>query len=150
VALRAGDTSRARDLVLAALAAGGESEARVRNVAGLVLDDVEHLEAAVALARRALEREAEAAALNNLALALLRRGQPDMAAEAGTRALALLDRIGDRHRRAAVHGNLADIHHALGNEEASRAHLRHAVELFAEIGIEPGHWEPAVWSLTSW
>ncbi len=150
VALRAGDPSKAEQLVLAALDAGGEQEARVRNVAGLVLDDVGHLEAAVALARRAGEREAEAAALNNLALAWLRRGQSDMAAEAASRALALLDRIGDRHRRAAVHGNLADISHALGDEEASRTHLRQAVELFAEIGIEPGQWEPAVWSLTSW
>jgi DNA-binding SARP family transcriptional activator/tetratricopeptide (TPR) repeat protein len=150
VALRAGDPSKAENLVLAAMEAGGEQEARVRNVAGLVLDDVGHLEAAVALARRASEREAEAAALNNLALAWLRRGQSDLAAEAGSRALALLDRIGDRHRRAAVHGNLADICHALGDEDASRTHLRQAVELFAEIGIEPGQWEPAVWSLTSW
>jgi DNA-binding SARP family transcriptional activator/tetratricopeptide (TPR) repeat protein len=148
--LRTGDRTAAEELVDRALRGGGDQEARVHNVAGLVLDDVDHLEAAVALARRGAQREAEAAALNNLALAWLRRGHPDIALEAGSRALALLDRTGDRHRRAAVYGNLADIHHALGQEGESRAHFRQAVGLFAEIGIEPGQWEPAVWSLTSW
>lgn len=47
-------------------------------------------------------------------------------------------------------GNLADIHHALGDDTESRSHLHRAIRLFAEVGIEPGGWEPAIWSLTSW
>lgn len=150
VALHAGDRSAAEALVERALDEGGAGLARVRNVAGLVLDDPEHLAAAVTLARRAGEREVEAAALNNLALAHLHGGRPELALESAQRAIALLDRSGDRHRRAALHGNLADIHHALGNEDQSRGHLRQAVSLFAEVGIEPGEWNAAIWSLKSW
>lgn len=150
VALRSGDGRAATELVTAALAAGGDMVAAVRNVAGLVLGDVEHLSAAVALARKEGAPAAEAAALNNLALAHLHAGDGRLALESASRALALLDRSEDRHRRAALHGNLADIHHALGAEEPSREHLRLAAALFAEVGIEPGEWDPAIWSLTSW
>jgi DNA-binding SARP family transcriptional activator/tetratricopeptide (TPR) repeat protein len=153
VALRSGDRTGAEALVARSLGlVDGDpvASARVRNVAGLVLDDPSHLEAAVAVARLAGLREEEAAALNNLALARLRGGDPSSALDPATRALGLLDRTGDRHRRAAVHGNLADIHHALGDDQASRHHLRTAAELFAEVGIDPGGWDPAVWKLTSW
>lgn len=151
VALRAGDRAAAELLIGRALEAGGAEMARVRNVAGMILDDSGHLAAAVSLARRSGEREVEAAALNNLALLQLREGQGTLALESAKRSLALLDRSGDRHRRAAVHGNLADILHALGDETLSREHLRTAVQLFAEVGIDdPDGWEPAVWSLTGW
>lgn len=153
IAFRSGDRESASDLIRRSIALLDEEPstvARVRNVAGLVLDDREQFEVAVAVARKGGLMEEEAAALNNLALACLKRHQPEVALDHATRSLALLTHGGDRHRRAAVHGNLADVHHALGDEATSREHLLIAVGLFAEVGIEPGQWEPEVWKLTSW
>ena len=151
VAVRDGRDADARSLVVEALdVAGDDAEvvARVANVAGLVLDDPEHLLRAIAHARRTNRREDEAAALNNLALAYARRGRTDEAIALAERSLALLDRTGDRHRRAAIHGNLADILHEAGDEAASREHLKVAASLFAEVGV--GDWEPEIWKLTGW
>ncbi len=151
VAHRDGNLAEAEDRVAEALeAVNGEPAvaARVANVAGLVLDEPDHLLAAIAHARRARRREDEAAALNNLALAYARRDRVDESIALGDRALALLDRTGDRHRRAAIHGNLADFHHLAGDETASENHLRAAAGLFAEVGV--GRWEPAIWQLTGW
>ena len=85
---------------------------------------------------------------NNLALAYARRNRTDEAVALAERSLALLDRTGDRHRRAAIHGNLADILHQAGDEMASREHLKQAASLFAEVGV--GDWEPEIWKLTGW
>lgn len=153
VAFRSGDRAVAADLVARATELLGDDPqvaTRVLNVAGLILDGTTQLETALATARQAGLHDEEAAALNNLALAWLRRGEPEIALDHACRSLALLERSGDRHRRAAIHGNLADIHHARGDESKSRDHLRLAVELFAEVGIEPGGWEPEIWKLTSW
>jgi DNA-binding SARP family transcriptional activator/tetratricopeptide (TPR) repeat protein len=153
IAFRQGAGAVASELIESALLATPDDPAvasRVRNVAGLVRGDPSEFELAIAAARQGSHREEEAAALNNLALALLDRGEGEIALDHAGRALALLSNVGDRHRRAAVHGNLADIHHAMGNDQESRRHLVLAVELFAEIGIEPGGWEPEIWKLTSW
>jgi tetratricopeptide (TPR) repeat protein len=151
VAVRAGRSDDARSFVVEALDAADEDAevaARVANVAGLVLDDPEQLLRAIAHARRTNRREDEAAALNNLALAYARRNRTDEAVALAERSLALLDRTGDRHRRAAIHGNLADILHQAGDEMASREHLKQAASLFAEVGV--GDWEPEIWKLTGW
>ncbi|MEX1286385.1 MAG: BTAD domain-containing putative transcriptional regulator [Acidimicrobiia bacterium] len=151
VAARSGDAATARDRVAEALAVEGDDPevvSRVENVAGLVLDAPEHLVTAITHARRTDRREDEAAALNNLALAYARRDRVEEGIALAERALGLLDRSGDRHRRAAIHGNLADLHHLAGAEDASQAHLREAVTLFAEVGV--GEWEPEIWKLTGW
>ena len=148
---RSGNHDAATARIQEALAQVGETDgvaARVLNVAGLILDAPEHLLAAITRARRTERREDEAAALNNLALAYGRRGRIDEAIPLEERALELLDRTGDRHRRAAIHGNLADLLHAAGDEVGSQEHLRTAVTLFAEVGV--GEWEPEIWKLTAW
>ena len=43
-------------------------------------------------------------------------------------------RKGDRHHAAALHNNLADFYHDLGDEEQAMVHLKRAVTLFAAIG----------------
>lgn len=153
IAFRSGDHDHASELIEKGLdlkASDPEIGSRLHNVAGLIRGDVEELERAVAEARRGGLVDEEAAALNNLALALLRSDRAELALDPALRALTILTRKGDRHRAAAVHSNLADIHHALGDEAKSREHLVTAVQMFAEVGIEPGGWEPEVWKLSSW
>ncbi len=151
VAARSEDHDTAVARIEEALGEVGETDtvaARVFNVAGLILDAPEHLLTAITCARRTGRREDEAAALNNLALAYGRRDRVDEAIPLAERALGLLDRTGDRHRRAAIHGNLADLLHAARKESESQEHLRQAVSLFAEVGV--GDWEPEIWKLTAW
>lgn len=153
IAYRTGNSRLASELIDRALTIGASDPgiaSRVHNVAGLIRGDVEEFDRAVAEARRGGLVDEEAAALNNLALALLGTGQPEMALDPAARSLSILTRKGDRHRAAAVHSNLADIHHALGDEAKSREHLLTAVQLFAEVGIEPGEWDPEVWKFSSW
>ncbi len=89
------------------------------------------------------------AALNNLALALGSRGETGEALNVAETALELCAKLGDRHREAALHNNLADLLHAAGREEESMAHLREAVAIFAEVG-EPGEMQPEIWKLVEW
>jgi hypothetical protein len=59
--------------------------------------------------------------------------------------------LGDRHREAALHNNLADLLHGVGRHDEAMAHLKQAVVLFAEIGAEPGAMaQPEIWKLTEW
>jgi len=90
------------------------------------------------------------AALNNLALACARAGDDELALELGGRALALCARQGDRHREAALHGNLADILHGAGRSEEAMGHLKQAAALFAEIGGDAGELQPEIWMLVDW
>src|SRR5215204_6455008 len=89
------------------------------------------------------------AALNNLALAHEHGGESDEALRLAETALALCVASGDRHREAALHNNLADLLHAAGREQESMAHLKRAVELFAEIG-ERDELQPEIWKLVEW
>jgi hypothetical protein len=57
--------------------------------------------------------------------------------------------LGDRHREAALHNNLADLLHTAGREDESMAHLKRAVEIFAEIG-ERDKLQPEIWKLVEW
>ncbi|HEY8806046.1 MAG TPA: tetratricopeptide repeat protein, partial [Candidatus Limnocylindria bacterium] len=103
----------------------------------------------VALASELGDREAHAAALNNLALTLKDAGDLDRAREMTAEALAECEALGDRHRTAALHNNLADILRAQGRKDESMRHLKRAVRLFSEIG-EAGTTEPEVWKLVAW
>jgi hypothetical protein len=58
-------------------------------------------------------------------------------------------RQGDRHRRAALHNNLADLLRAAGRADEAMDHLKQAVTIFAAVG-EPGRLEPAIWQLVEW
>jgi tetratricopeptide (TPR) repeat protein len=89
------------------------------------------------------------AALNNLALAREHGGESAEALRLAETALALCVASGDRHREAALHNNLADLLHAASREQESMAHLKRAVELFAEIG-ERDELQPEIWKLVEW
>jgi len=72
------------------------------------------------------------------------------ALELTERALSLCSRYGDRHREAALENNLADLHHAVGDTDASMAHLRRAVAIFREVGADDATRLPEIWKLVSW
>jgi hypothetical protein len=63
--------------------------------------------------------------------------------------------LGDRHRAAALHNNLADLYHASGCEAEAMAHLKQAVVIFAEVGgdvyrPDAAQVNPEIWKLTEW
>lgn len=64
-------------------------------------------------------------------------------------ALERCEKQGDRHRRAAILNNLADVHHDVGDEERGMELHKLAVREFAEIG-ELRSREPEIWKLTEW
>jgi DNA-binding SARP family transcriptional activator len=90
------------------------------------------------------------AALNNLGLARERAGDRDGAMAPALEALDLAVKVGDRHREAALHNRLADLFHALGDEEGSQEALNRAVSGFAAVRADRQTLEPEVWLLTQW
>ena len=85
------------------------------------------------------------------------RGELEAALELANTALALCTQQGDRHREAALHNNLADLHHALGHPDETMRHLKSAVAIFAEVGAPHGtnvdagdEPRPEVWKLVRW
>ncbi|HZS94724.1 MAG TPA: AAA family ATPase [Chloroflexota bacterium] len=108
-----------------------------------------HLEESLALAEELGDIPGRVAALNNLALAT----GPDNAEEAcrlAERALDLCVSVGDRHREAALHNNLADILNRAGDRERAIVHVKQAVTIYADIGYEAGAIQPEIWRLTEW
>jgi tetratricopeptide (TPR) repeat protein len=89
-------------------------------------------------------------------------GNLERAIEFASQALALCANLGDRHRVAALHNNLADLYHSAGLEEQCMAHLKQAVSIFAEVnraGVEDeaapaselaDRSHPEIWKLTEW
>ena len=139
-----------RALALAEAARDEEAVAQAENTLGMLTGERVHLERAVELAERLADRSVLVAALNNLALACARERDDGRAIELTERALRLCTAQGDRHREAALHNNLADLFHRGGDVEASMAHLKQAVAIFAEIGGEDGEMQPEVWKLVEW
>ena len=153
---RSGDGPRAKRLAAEALVLAERSEdkralAQAHNILGVLgtAGRRAHLERSVALARELGDREAHAAALNNLALALREAGNLGRARELTEQALVECEALGDRHRTAALHNNLADVLRAQGHTDEAMRHLKRAVRLFSEIG-EAGTTEPEVWKLVAW
>ncbi len=109
-----------------------------------------HLEQALALAETLHDPGMRAAALNNLAQAYHSDGELERALALTEDALALCVSQGDRHREAALHNNLADLLHVLGQTEAAMVHLKQAVSIYAEIGVEAGTVQPEIWKLSEW
>ncbi len=95
------------------------------------------------------DQDLRVAALNNLALAHRARHELGSAIDLTFAALELCTAMGDRHHEAALHNNLADLLHASGRSEDAMAHLKAAVEIFAEIGAQE---EPraGIWGLVRW
>src|SRR5690606_35318218 len=98
-------------------------------------------------ARAEGEPGAQVAALNNLALSV---EDPERAPALLEEALALCQAQGDRHREAAIHSNLADLLHAIGQKERSMAYLKQSVAIYSDIGKQGAVWEPEIWKLTEW
>ncbi|HET6911098.1 MAG TPA: hypothetical protein VFH54_17350, partial [Mycobacteriales bacterium] len=59
------------------------------------------------------------------------------------------EEVGDRHRLAALHANLADLLRATGRHEESMDHLKQAAALFAAVDDEPQR-RPEIWKLVEW
>lgn len=156
-ARRRGEPERAADLAVESLAeaqAAGDARAlaRAHGAAGAIAAAQgharlarDHLERGLALAEQVDDPETRIAALNSLSLDLA-EDDPARAIALAEAALAVCLTRDDRHRAAALHNTLADLHHAAGEREAALVHLREAVALFAAIG----HDQPAIWMLTEW
>jgi predicted ATPase/DNA-binding SARP family transcriptional activator len=146
-----------RALELAEAADDARALAQAYNMLGMLAssrgdreDARQHLERSLALAEGLSDQGARVAALNNLALAYGAGGAIERALELAEAALALSAAQGDRHREAALHNNLADLLHAAGRADAAMAHLKQAVSIYAEIGIEAGTLQPEIWKLAEW
>ncbi|HYM83075.1 MAG TPA: BTAD domain-containing putative transcriptional regulator [Candidatus Dormibacteraeota bacterium] len=109
-----------------------------------------HLERALAVADPIDRAGLRVAALNTLALVHADAGEHASAVGLTREALGLCERLGDRHRQAALESNLADLLHAEGREAESREHQRRAVTLFAEIARTQDELEPGIWQLAEW
>jgi DNA-binding SARP family transcriptional activator len=109
-----------------------------------------HLETSLRLAEQLHDSSVQAAALNNLALAYGAGGDLDRALTLEESALALCVAQGDRHREAALHNNLSDLLHAAGRSELAMEHLKQAVAIYSEIGVEAGTVQPEIWKLAEW
>jgi tetratricopeptide (TPR) repeat protein len=146
-----------RALQLATSAADLHALAQAHNILGALAnsqgdtqDALAHLEQSLALADRLDDATLRAAALNNLALALRAAGQFERALPLAEAALALSVVQGDRHHEAALHNNVADLLHASGHVEDAMAHLKQAVGIYAEIGVEAGAVQTGIWNLEEW
>ncbi len=172
VAYRRGDAEQAAVFGQAALsyakaAADPGATAQALNVLGMLAaragDTAEaetYLRDSLAEARRRAEPGSGAgplsaplgvavAALNNLARLLAETGRGDEALEVAAEALELGSELGDQHRVAALHTNLADLLHAAGQGEAAMAHLKEAARRFAAVDVGDAP-RPEIWTLVEW
>src|SRR5581483_3978944 len=152
---RADRLNDARALARRALkaAADDRSLAQAHNVSGIVASHVgardeaqEHLEASLALAEKLRDPSAIVAALNNLALST---DDLERALSLEERALELCARIGDRHREAALHSNLADLLRKAGRDDEALEHIKTSAAIFADVG-SPDELHPEIWKLVEW
>ena len=109
----------------------------------------EHLRDSLAQARGLNDPGAAAAALNNLARLLAESGRTGEALACAQEALSLGSELGDQHRVAALHTNLADLLHAAGQREAAVTHLKEAARRFAAVDADD-HPRPEIWMLVEW
>ncbi|HEU5034726.1 MAG TPA: AAA family ATPase, partial [Mycobacteriales bacterium] len=108
------------------------------------------------LFRQALERATQAeddsaaiAALNNLSRLLDQEGAREQALATAAAALERGLRLGDRHRIAALHTNLADLLRAAGREAEAMDHLKQAAVIFADLD-DVAQRRPEIWKLVEW
>jgi tetratricopeptide (TPR) repeat protein len=160
VAYRRGATGQAADLGRAALAsaraaADPGATAQALNVLGMLAARSGDTAAAERYLRdslaeaRPLEPGAAVAALNNLARLLAETGRGPEALTAAAEALDLGRELGDQHRMAALHTNMADLLHADGQRDAAMTHLKEAARRFAAVDVG-GAPRPEIWTLVEW
>jgi DNA-binding SARP family transcriptional activator/RecA/RadA recombinase len=160
VAYRRGATGQAADLGRAALAsaraaADPGATAQALNVLGMLAARSGDAGAAESYLRdslaeaRPLEPGAAVAALNNLARLLAETGRGREALTAAADALELGRELGDQHRVAALHTNLADLLHADGQGDAAMTHLKEAARRFASVDVGDAP-RPEIWTLVEW
>ena len=171
VAYRRGDASQATALGPAALACARTASdpgatAQALNVPGMLTVRAGDTAAAetylpdsLAEARRRPELSAgpggdpplgsTVAALNNLARLLAETGRGREARPVAAEALRLGSELGDQHRVAALHTNMADLLHADGQREAALAHLKEAARRFASVDVGDAP-RPEIWTLVEW
>jgi DNA-binding SARP family transcriptional activator len=137
---RAGDAmgigAAHRSLGLIALASGDARAARTASRQAVAAADTQ-------------DPTGRIAALTGLALAEAAAGDIEAGLGHGVSAVELCRQIGDRHLEGAVENHLADILHAAGRDEDAMAHLRRAVEAFAEVGGDPAESDPGIWMLSA-
>ena len=160
VAYRRGAAGQAADLGRAALAsaraaADPGATAQALNVLGMLAARSGDTAAAEGYLRdslaeaRPLEPGAAVAALNNLARLLAETGRGPEALTAAAEALDLGRELGDQHRMAALHTNMADLLHADGQRDAAMTHLKEAARRFAAVDVG-GAPRPEIWTLVEW
>ena len=88
--------------------------------------------------------------MNTLALVVADSGDRTSAIDLTREALVMCERVGDRHRQAALENNLSDLLHADGRGDEAMEHLKRAVALFADVAGEPDEPEPEIWKLVEW
>ena len=144
-------------LALAEAAQDTQARAQAHNMLGILATGRRQFDLAIAQLEESLELSeglptptARVAALNNLALALGASGDAPGAIDLAETALALCVSEGDRHREAALNNNLADLLHAAGRSQEALAHVKAAVVIYAEIGVEAGTVQPQIWKLAEW
>jgi predicted ATPase len=162
IAYHRGDTGRARELAqhalrLAETAGEPRALAQTHNILGILASRTgdygaarDHLGESLALTEALDEPSIRAAALNNLALVCGADGDVERALQLEGEALALVTSQGDRHREAALHNHVADLLHAAGRSDEAMTHLKKSVAIYAEIGVEAGAYQPAIWRLVEW
>jgi len=157
-----GDSARALDLArrahdLAEQADDKRALAESYNILGVMEGSLghrerarEHLGMSLALADSLVGPGARVSAAQNLSSICRQDGDLTEARRLTEEALALSSSLGDRHREAALHNAMADLLHASGEHEPAMDHLKKAVEIYAEIGVEDGELRPEVWKLSEW
>jgi DNA-binding SARP family transcriptional activator/tetratricopeptide (TPR) repeat protein len=160
VAYRRGAADQAANLGRAALdsaraAADPGATAQALNVLGMLAARSGDTAAAEGYLRdslaeaRPLEPGAAVAALNNLARLLAETGRGPEALTVAAEALELGRELGDQHRMAALHTNMADLLHADGQRDAAMTHLKEAARRFAAVDVGDAP-RPEIWTLVEW
>jgi DNA-binding SARP family transcriptional activator/predicted ATPase len=109
-----------------------------------------HFQASRELSQQHNLLDAHIAALNNLALLAAAAGDYTHSQQLLESALNLCLTWGDRHWQAALHNNLADLFHRIGQTDQAMAQLKQSVTIYAELGRDGEMWQPEVWKLTEW
>ncbi|MEE8331208.1 MAG: BTAD domain-containing putative transcriptional regulator [Acidimicrobiia bacterium] len=160
--IKVGNLGRARFLAeeameLALLSEDSGALAQGHNTLGILATEegdypgaAHHLEQGLAMADEVGGGAIRVAALNNLARATARIGDLDRGRALAEAALEESVAIGDRHREAALHNNLADLLHATGDVDESMKHLKKALQGFAEIELGADLSHPEIWKLAQW
>ncbi len=144
-------------LALAEKTGSAVSQAQAHNMLGILArknGDLQlagfHLQQSYQIAVTLNDFNIHIASLNNLALMFSDLERPQEAQQLLEQALEKCARVGDRHREAALHNNIADLLHKKGFPEQAMEHLKHAVALFAQVGVNGQEMKPEIWRLTEW